>query len=170
MAAGRSAHHSGGGAFPDLKAESVEGEGEVLLKVTNVSRQPLLIWDDPCHRDITTRLNGAALPFNQHCGFSSSHRFTFLLPGDFLLERRPVTFPAGVSTVTQSIVLSYSRDPRTDEQRDRHGQPMPGPGCQGLPCPPRPHYGTGQSDPLNPLNFPRLTVNLVTEPLRVTRP
>lgn len=159
-----------GGASPDLKAESVEGEGEVLLKVTNVSRQPLLIWDDSCHRHITTRLNGVAIPFSLQCGFDGNHSFTFLPPGDFLLERRPVNFPTGVSTVTQSITLRYSRDPRTDEQRAKHGQPMPGPGCSGIPCPPQPHYGTGQSDPLNPLNFPRPTVKLVAEPLKVTRP
>lgn len=157
-------------AAPDLRAESVPGNGEVLLKIVNISRETLLVWLPGCGLAVQLRLDGEAVPSTRACGFSLAQRPQLLLPGDFVLERRPVTFPSRHTRLTQTVSLTYSRDPRSDAERAAQGQPLPAPACQGIPCP-RPRWaGLEPDDPLNPANFPRLHVTLSTPPLEVGQP
>lgn len=154
----------------DLSAEAVEGDGEVLLKIVNVSHEALLLWLPACGLAVQTRLDDDAAPFTRACGFGLTSRPHRLVPGDFLLEHRPFAFPKRPALLTQTVSLTYSLDPRSDAERERHGQPLPMPPCLGIPCPLPRRAGLQPDDPLNPMNFPRRSVTLITPPLSVGQP
>lgn len=155
----------------DLRAESVRGDGEVLLKIMKVGREPLLLWLPGCGLAVDLRLDGEAVPpFTRACGFGLASRPSPLAPGDFVLERRPFAFPSRPARLTQTVGVTYSRDPRKGAERAAHGQPLPAPACLGIPCPLPTRAGLQPDDPLNPVNFPRLNVTLTTPPLEVGRP
>ncbi|WP_156372619.1 hypothetical protein [Deinococcus sp. Leaf326] len=120
----------------------------------NISRKTLLLWLPGCGLAVQLQLDGAAVPSTRACGFSLAQRPQLLLPDDFLLQRRPVTFPNRPAQLTQTVSLTYSRDPRSDAERAAQGSALTCPGLPGNSLPAAQVGRTGAGRPAEPGEFP----------------